>query len=136
MTKTIKNMHVPVNRLPPEVLSMVLQHRDHEQDLIAATHVCQYWRSTLISDPMLWTSLQLEYNADWISRYLERSKSAAINIRMPVHPPSSTKKLKLFSSAYIKNKITRHERPRSLLQRFLHPLVWPRSILGTSRNAF
>jgi hypothetical protein len=50
--------YVPVNKLPPEVLSRVLEHRDRELDLVAATHVCQYWRSTLTSSPSLWTRLE------------------------------------------------------------------------------
>lgn len=52
--RAIRNTHIPVNKLPPEVLSRILQHRDSGQDLVAATHVCRYWRSTLISSPSLW----------------------------------------------------------------------------------
>lgn len=77
-------MRSPVNKLPPEVLSIVLQNRDRVHDLIVATHVCQHWRYALISDPCLWTSLQLRSTAD-IDRaltYLERSKSVAINVSM------------------------------------------------------
>jgi hypothetical protein len=80
--RTIKNTHAPINKLPPEVLSRVFQHRDCGQDLVAATHVCRYWRSTLISDPSLWTSLKFRSTRD-VNRtltYLERSKPATIDI--------------------------------------------------------
>lgn len=33
----------------------MLKNRTCERDLIAATHVCQHWRSTLIGDSSLWT---------------------------------------------------------------------------------
>lgn len=46
---------------------------------MVATHVCHYWRSALISIPGLWT-LILCYSVDRASTYLERSKSAPIDV--------------------------------------------------------
>lgn len=73
-------MHTLINRFPPEVLSNVLHHLECDRDLIVATHVCFYWRSTLISDPCLWTSLNFQstHDIDRTLTYLERSKSATI----------------------------------------------------------
>lgn len=85
--RAIRNTHSPINRLPPEVLSRIFEHRGRERDLVAATHVCQYWRSTLISSPSLWTTFQLGSNHD-VGRtlaYLERSKSATINIKITMN---------------------------------------------------
>ncbi|KAF9791041.1 hypothetical protein BJ322DRAFT_1208302, partial [Thelephora terrestris] len=75
-------MNIPVNKLPPELLSRILEHRDCEEDLSASTHVCQYWRSTLTSSPSLWSHLVVESKRD-VGRaltYLKRSKSAAIHV--------------------------------------------------------
>jgi hypothetical protein len=77
-------MQAPVNGLPPEVLCRVFQHRNCGQDLVVATHVCRYWRSTLISDPSLWTSILLNSTSDAnrTQTYLERSKSATLDIKI------------------------------------------------------
>ena len=75
-----KNSPRPVNKLPPEILSRVLENRNAERDLIAATHVCRYWRSSLLSNPTLWTCLRFLYDIDRTSAYLERSKSVPIDI--------------------------------------------------------
>jgi len=68
--------------LPPEILSRVLEYRTSERDLVAATHVCQYWRSTLTSSPSLWSYFRFTsgHNADRTVTYLERSKSAPIDV--------------------------------------------------------
>ena len=71
-TNELRNRARPVNKLPPEILSNVLQHRNREWDLVAATHVCRYWRSSLITSPTLWTSLRYR-TEDRAHTYLERS---------------------------------------------------------------
>ena len=75
----LKNTLVPINRLPPEILSNVLEHRGCDWDLVAATHVCKHWRILLISSPTLWARLQLNRDEDGrrIRTYLERSKWVA-----------------------------------------------------------
>jgi hypothetical protein len=88
-TRTIMNTFVPSNGLPPEVLSRVLEHRDCDNDLVAATHVCRYWRSTLVSSPLLWTSFRLKSSPD-LDRtftYLERSKSTPIDVKISSRSP-------------------------------------------------
>lgn len=87
MIRAVRNTHVAVNQLPPEILSKVLEHRDYEWDLIAATHVCQYWRSTLTSSPSLWTNFRFRSSdAGRMLTYLERSKSVTIDIRIVIDP--------------------------------------------------
>lgn len=80
--RTAKNKHAPANRLPPEVLSRVLEHRSCESDLVAATHVCPSWRSTLTTTPYLWTRIRFGYrnDIDRILTYLERSKPETIDV--------------------------------------------------------
>ena len=77
-------MSVPANQLPPEILSKVLEHRTRERDLVSATQVCRYWRSTLISVPYFWNHFQFRpyphYYPDRTLMYLERSKSVPIDV--------------------------------------------------------
>ena len=89
MVRTIRNTYVPINRLPLEVLSRILEHRSSERELVAATHVCQHWRSVLVSDPSLWTCFKFQYspNHDRTLVYLERSKSALIDISVMIRIP-------------------------------------------------
>ena len=53
----------------------MLKHRTREKDLIAATHVCQHWRSALIGDPSLWTPSSIKSDPDLrrTLTYIERS---------------------------------------------------------------
>ena len=93
VARTIKNALVPVNKLPPEILPIVIGHRTCERDLVIATHVCQRWRSTLVSSPSLWTCFRItsDHNHD-VNRtltYLERSKLAPIDIRVKIDTPRS-----------------------------------------------
>ena len=55
-TKVLANELCPINTLPPEVLSVIPTYwpADSQRDLIRATHVCRYWRTTLIASPSLW----------------------------------------------------------------------------------
>jgi len=75
----------PINCLPPEVLVKVLEFRELDQDLLVATHVCRYWRSTLISAPCLWTLIPC-YDMNRVSTFLERSKSAPIDVLAVIRP--------------------------------------------------
>ena len=88
MTRTIKNTFTPVNRLPPEILSNVLENRTGDRDLIAATHVCRHWRSILTSNPSLWTCFRFTSapDVDRTLTYLERSKLAPIHIKVDMGP--------------------------------------------------
>ena len=70
-----KNSLRPVNGLPPEILSGVLEYRSSGKDLVVATHVCKYWRFSLISSPTLWTCLQVYKGISRTLTYLERAKS-------------------------------------------------------------
>ena len=69
----------PINRLPPEILALILELRAREQDLVTPTHVCRHWRTVLISTPCLWARIPC-YCVDRTSTYLERSKLAPIDV--------------------------------------------------------
>ena len=68
-----------------------MEHRTGDRDLVAATHVCRYWRSTLTSSPSLWTCFRFrpshDINIDRVLAYLERSKSVPIDIEMDIDSP-------------------------------------------------
>ena len=87
MIRVIRNGNVPVNRLPPEVLSRILEYRTCERDLVATTHVCQHWRSTLISSSSLWNSFQFKshHDLDRTLTYLQRSKLVPIDISIDIN---------------------------------------------------
>lgn len=69
----------PINRLPPEIFTKVLEFRKHEKDLIAATQVCARWRAILTSTSSLWTKVDFE-DSSRASAYLDRSKAALIDV--------------------------------------------------------
>ena len=105
MTRTIRNACMPINRFPPEILSSVLEHRTSDLDLVVATRVCRYWRYTLTSSPCLWTSFRFSGPNRDVNRtltYLERSKSAPIDVRVGVGRPQDLEVLK-----YLAPHITR-----------------------------
>ena len=91
-------MHIPVNSFPPEVLSRILEHRDCEQDLVSATHVCQYWRSALTSSPSLWSNFRFwsSRNADRTVAYLHRSKSVTIDLEINLRSSEELEVLRHF----------------------------------------
>jgi len=92
----IRNTFVPINQLPPEILSRVLEYYTQEQDLVGATHVCQHWRSVLISSPSLWSCFQFEseWGPDRALAYFERSKSVPIDLSITVTYPEDIDMLK------------------------------------------
>lgn len=74
---------------------MVLEHRDCERDLVAATHVCKYWRSTLISNPSLWNHVTVPSGRglDGTLTYLKRSGSTPIDVHVNMRSPRGYKVL-------------------------------------------
>ena len=79
-------MVAPINRIPPEILSLIpdfwdAEHRDG--GVIALTHVCQTWRELFTSRPSLWTHLDIDNMSEDKTRvYLERSKSSPVNLSL------------------------------------------------------
>ena len=59
----LRNTLAPINRIPPEVLSLIPDYSDEDdpdQVSIALTHVCHSWREIFISRSSLWTYLDLK----------------------------------------------------------------------------
>jgi len=57
----------------------VLEFRQQERDLVAATQVCARWRTVLTATPSLWTKIDFE-DTSRASLYLARSKAALIDV--------------------------------------------------------
>lgn len=87
----LKNSLVPINRLPPEVLVLILTFRKHERDLINATAVCRRWRRTFISTPGLWNKIICSEYEDprivalRVQMHIERSGSVPLEVRIHIH---------------------------------------------------
>jgi len=73
-----------VNRLPPEILSYITQYIPDENArdtrlIIPVTHVCRYWRESIISTADIWTSISSR-SKDLAALSLDRSKAAPLNL--------------------------------------------------------
>ena len=84
LVRSVKNTLAPINKIPPEVLSLIPNHwqcSDGDEDLIALTHVCHSWRELFTSCPLLWTRMDCT-NVDKTKIYIERSKSSPLEIHL------------------------------------------------------
>jgi len=61
---SLRNLLLPVNRLLPETLSRIAQFMDEDaidtRSIISLTHVCRYWRESIVSTPRSWTLVSSE----------------------------------------------------------------------------
>ena len=78
-----KNSFAPINRIPPEVLSLIPDCNDSthaaDRELIRLTHVCRGWRDTFISRSSLWTKLDFP-SVEKTRMYIQRSKSSPLKV--------------------------------------------------------
>ena len=86
LVRCTKNTFLSVNKIPPEVFSLVAHHCDTDEDLITLTHVCRRWRVILVSCPSLWTNLGCKA-IDKTRVYLERSKASPLKISLEDFQP-------------------------------------------------
>jgi len=84
LIRSMKNHLAPINRIPPDVFSLVLGYwsdTDMDEILITMTHVCRGWRELLIARTWLWARLDCT-NADKTRVYIERAKSSPMKISL------------------------------------------------------
>ena len=81
------NEGTPTYRLPPEILARILYlavdhgSEEHAGQVIPLTHVCQYWRTLLLSYPRMWSTLCMKPgNPIVISEWLTRSQNAPLTV--------------------------------------------------------
>ena len=82
LVQFIKNSFAPVNRIPPEILSLIPDYYhedDADQGVITLTHVCRRWRDTFTSCSSLWTQLDFK-NVDKTRVFIQRSKSSLLTL--------------------------------------------------------
>lgn len=84
--KALVNELSPINCLPPEILSVIPTYwpADSHGDLIRATHVCRYWRTTLIASPSLWNVIKSGHEAR-TRAFIHRSQSYPLSMEIK-HP--------------------------------------------------
>ena len=77
----------PANRLPPEIISYIARHVSRAgidiRWVIPLTHVCRYWRESIISAPEHWTTISC-YRKGQAILSLQRSKSAPLQFILDI----------------------------------------------------
>ena len=84
MIRVCKNMLVPINKIPPEILTLIPDFwdtRNRDQDVITLTHVCHSWREIFVSRSSLWTNFNCS-DEEKTRVYFKRSKSSPINLSL------------------------------------------------------
>ena len=75
-----RNSLVPINRIPPEILSLVPTHLSSQKDRFNATFVCRYWRKANLRHGALWTQIFLRNGEDYVTTLLERARHSPLDI--------------------------------------------------------
>ena len=77
-----RNSLLSINRLPPEVLSLIPNHLPHEVDLIHLCSVCRYWRKTFTQCATLWSKLTLTLGVSdlCITTWLQCARNCPLDI--------------------------------------------------------
>ena len=84
LVPSLRNLLQPVNRLPPDILCHVARYVPDKlakdtKSTIPLTHVCRYWRETIVSTPDIWTLIS-SGSEPLAALSLERSKAAPLQI--------------------------------------------------------
>lgn len=77
--RTMKNGLVPVNKLPVEILQQIPLLLPYLCDIVAASHVCRYWRAALLSCSSLWAFLDCK-SKHATRVFLHRSRLAPLDL--------------------------------------------------------
>jgi hypothetical protein len=98
----------PANRLPPTVLSRIARdipnyrYAEDASSIIPLTHVCRYWRESIISTPEHWTLISGR-KSGLAAVSLRRAKSAPLNITLRQSPTPGDHPLSGLLIPYIQN---------------------------------
>ena len=82
LVRSVKNSFAPVNRIPPDILSLIPDHCGYvedDADRIALIHACRCFGDVFVSRSSLWTKLDF-MNAKKANTYIQRSKSSPSDI--------------------------------------------------------
>jgi hypothetical protein len=81
------NMLQPVNKLPQEILPYIARHLLEDKHTVNAkpiipmTHVCRYWRESIISAPEVWTLIS-NSQSELMALTLARAKAARLQVHI------------------------------------------------------
>ena len=80
------NLLQPVNKLPQEILPYIALHLLDEnavsaKPVIPMTHVCRYWRESIISAPDIWTLIS-NSQSELMALTLARAKAAPLHVNI------------------------------------------------------
>lgn len=84
LVQSMKNSFAPINRIPPEVLSLIPDYYCEgavDRAPTALTHVCRSWREIFTSRSSLWTTLEFT-NIDKTRAYIQRSRSSPLDLHL------------------------------------------------------
>ena len=86
---------MPANRLPPEIISYIARFvladlATDTRPIVPLTHICQYWRNSIVSTPGNWTLICNERES-LAALSLERAKTAPLTIRLNMDKLEMTK---------------------------------------------
>ncbi|KAK7017891.1 hypothetical protein VNI00_018534 [Paramarasmius palmivorus] len=75
-------LQAQIMRLPPEIMSAVfLELAPTCEDLLLLTKICQGWRTLALSDPLLWTYVDMTRH-HLAKLWIQRSQEAPLHIRL------------------------------------------------------
>ena len=84
MARSIKNDIVPINRVPPDIFSLIPAYCKTDRELITLTHVCRGWREIFISRASSWTILDCT-SLEKTNVYIQRSRNIPLEIHLEAH---------------------------------------------------
>ena len=104
---SLKNLLRPVNRLPPEIISDIIQYipEEYERDassIIPMTHVCRYWRESIISSPENWTRISSQ-RIGLAKLSLERCKAASLQLWLEARKGGVAPRFSHLIKPYVQN---------------------------------
>ena len=75
-----RNSFITINRVPPEILSLICTNLPSQENRHRASFVCRHWRRTFIQCPELWSELSLSNGEVYVKTFLERAKGTPLDI--------------------------------------------------------
>ena len=100
-----------MNRLPPEILSRIVrftgEYAVDARSIIPLTHVCRYWRESIISTPGNWTLI----SSEWIrltELSLERCQAIPLELWLSMRQVRENSNFSALITPYMENTRTLH----------------------------
>ena len=105
---SLRSLLQPVNKLPPEIISRIARHHMHNnftgttRPIIPLTHVCWYWRESIISTPENWTLISSR-SPSLAAPSLQRAKAAPLDIYLDTAQIEETPGFSELLASHIQN---------------------------------